>query len=205
MKSMHKFDFSENWFQYTAQWWDELFRVYKWPSASRRSVLEIGCFEGASTVWMLLNLIQEKTDQIVCIDPFTGSEEHSAEQTQQLFDRFQANIAKTEKESHVRVIRSRSAEALPRLIVEGFQCDFVYVDGSHRAQDVLVDLCLSWPILKSGGLCICDDYLWRQLNSGPVDVLRSPKIAIDAFTTIFSDQIGLLRSRQNYQVAFVKK
>lgn len=201
---MPQFEFTENWFQFTAQWWTELFQTYQWPTSSGRSVLEIGSFEGQSTVWMLLNLMEHPADGIVCIDPFTGSEEHTDKQTQHLFERFNANVMKTGKESHVRVLRMPSMEALPKLLVEGYRCDFAYIDGSHRAADVLADLCSTWPLLNPGGLCICDDFLWRQDGVGTTDVLASPKIAIDAFTTIYADQLRLIRSRQNYQVAFVK-
>lgn len=202
---MQQFQFTEKWFQYTAHWWDDLFRVYEWPTATRRAVLEIGSFEGQSTVWMLMNLMKQPTDEIVCIDPFTGSEEHTANQTQELFCRFQANVAQTGKESHVRVLRMRSVDGLPKLMAEGYRCDLAYIDGSHRAADVLMDLCMTWPLLNFGGLCICDDFLWQPHKSGSGDVLASPKIAIDAFTTIFSDQIDLIRSPQNYQVAFIKR
>lgn len=202
---MQQFQFTEKWFQYTARWWDDLFRAYEWPTATRRSVLEIGSFEGQSTVWMLMNLMKQPSDEIVCVDPFTGSDEHTAGQTQDLFCRFQANIAQTGKESHVRVLQMRSGDGLPKLMAEGYRCDFAYIDGSHRAADVLLDLCLTWPLLNCGGLCICDDFLWQPPQSEPGDVLAAPKIAIDAFTTIFSDQIALIRSPQNYQVAFVKQ
>jgi predicted O-methyltransferase YrrM len=201
---VQQFEFTENWFQHTAQWWTDLFEKFRWPTSNRRSVLEIGSFEGQSTVWMLMNLMKRPADGIVCIDPFTGSEEHTDKQTHHLFERFKANVAQTGKAAHVRVLRMPSAEALPRLVVEGYRCDFAYIDGSHRAADVLADLCASWSLLNPGGLCICDDFLWQPDGAGASNVLASPKIAIDAFTTIYADQIQIIRSSQNYQVAFLK-
>ena len=100
---------------------------------------------------MLMNLIEQSGDSVVWVDPFTGSEEYTERQTNRLFDRFSANVKATGKESQVRVTRSPSSEALPRLAAEGFRCDFAYVDGSHRAADVLMDLCATWPLLNPGG------------------------------------------------------
>lgn len=201
-QNMKSYRFTENWFAHTATWWGSFFSSYRWPRYEQRTILEIGSFEGRSTVWILENLVRHRGDSVVCIDPFTGSPEHAAHQTEDLFDRFRWNIGETGKQAHVRVLRTLSHDGLPRLLTEGYRCDFAYVDGSHRAADVLLDLCLTWGLLNLGGVCICDDFLWQPpAGGGP---LAAPKIAIDAFTTVFSDQIKVVRAPQNYQVAFVK-
>ena len=56
--------------------------------------------------------------------------------------------------------------------------DLVYVDGSHRGLDVLVDAALSWPLLEVGGVVVFDDYRWTLLGDDP---LLRPGPAIDAF------------------------
>jgi len=38
--------------------------------------------------------------------------------------------------------------------------DYISIDGSHEAADVLSDAVLSWPLLKTGGLICFDDYEW---------------------------------------------
>ena len=63
---------------------------------------------------------------------------------------------------------------------------------------------MSFNALKVGGLVICDDYLWSMEKAGSEDVLNSPKIAIDAFTTIFRRKIALIPRQSLYQLAFVK-
>jgi hypothetical protein len=55
--------------------------------------------------------------------------------------------------------------------------DLVYVDGSHRAADVLADAVLSWPLLKNGGIMLFDDYLWQQ-DPRPE---HCPRLGIDSF------------------------
>ena len=95
---------------------------------------------------------------------------------------FFSNIAKTGRADDVRVLEERSDTGLLRLLEENHRAfDFIYVDGS----DVLVDLVLGFRLLTIGGLCICDDYLWE----GQSDPRHSPKMAIDAFSSIFSEQL----------------
>ena len=71
------------------------------------------------------------------------------------------------------------------------RADFVYIDGSHHAHAVLSDLVHAFGLLKTGGLIVCDDYLWTATDADPGDVLARPKIAIDAFTTIYARKINM--------------
>jgi hypothetical protein len=48
---------------------------------------------------------------------------------------------------------------------------------------------MSWPLLNAGGLMVFDDYMWGN----PRDPLHRPKIAIDAFTTIFGETAEVIR------------
>ncbi len=64
--------------------------------------------------------------------------------------------------------------------------DFVYVDGSHRASDVLTDAVLAWPLLKAGGLLIFDDDGWEHTTESG-EVLK-PGEGIRAFMRGFAGQ-----------------
>ena len=77
--------------------------------------------------------------------------------------------------------------------------DFVYIDGSHQAPDVLMDACLTFRMLKTGGIMVFDDYLWKAVDG----VLHQPKIAIDAFVNIFSDELDIVLL--GYQLGVRKK
>ena len=41
--------------------------------------------------------------------------------------------------------------------------DLAYIDGSHRASEVVVDVSLAWRLLKRGGLMLLDDYKFESL------------------------------------------
>jgi hypothetical protein len=62
--------------------------------------------------------------------------------------------------------------------------DFIYVDGSHQAPDVLADAFLSFRLLRENGVIAFDDYLWQEALPDGIDSIRCPKLAIDAFTNI---------------------
>jgi len=75
----------------------------------------------------------------------------------------------------------------------------IYIDASHYAPDVLSDAVIAFKLLKPGGMLIFDDYLW----SGDENIVYYPKIAIDAFTNIFSKHIKLIPAPLN-QIYVVK-
>ena len=77
--------------------------------------------------------------------------------------------------------------------------DFIYIDGSHTAPDVLTDACMAWPLLKLEGFMVFDDYAWGN----PRDALHRPKIAIDAFTNIFGETAEIVHV--GYQLVVRKK
>ncbi|MBC8244342.1 MAG: class I SAM-dependent methyltransferase [Verrucomicrobia bacterium] len=182
-------EFTRDWFVEYMEIWPEVFRRHGWDANAPKSILEIGCFEGLSTCWMLNNLLKHPDSRMVCLDTFQGGREHvsvAADIMTQVRETFFGNVEKTGRVDAVRVLEERSDTGLLRLLRENHDpFDFVYVDGSHLSTDVLVDLVLSFRLLNVGGLCICDDYLWE----GQLDPRQTPKMAIDAFTSIFSEQI----------------
>jgi len=77
---------------------------------------------------------------------------------------------------------------MAQLIHEDQLFDFIYIDGSHQAPDVITDACMAWQLLKTGGIILFDDYAWLDMPG----ILQRPKIAIDAFTTLFSDKLQVV-------------
>ncbi|MAE32436.1 MAG: hypothetical protein CMO43_12755 [Verrucomicrobiales bacterium] len=183
-----RMEFTRDWFVEYMEIWPEVFRRHGWDAEEPKSILEIGCFEGLSTCWMLNNLLKHSGSRMVCIDTFEGGREHAHDGTNMTSVRetFFRNVEKTGRTDIVRVLEERSDTGLLRLLQENQEAfDFIYVDGSHLSTDVLVDLVLGFRLLSVGGLCMCDDYLWK----GQSDPRHSPKMAIDAFTSIFSEQV----------------
>jgi predicted O-methyltransferase YrrM len=153
----------------------------KWKATDARVAVEIGSREGSSTLWFLDNLLKAEASRLYCIDPW--------EEDPKYFENFNANIREHPHGNKVRILRSRS------------QCDFVYIDGSHTAHDVLWDLMLSFRILRVGGAMMCDDYTWPMEQGRYLD---TPKAAIDAFTTIYAEKFRWIRASALFQIALKK-
>ena len=198
------YQFTQNWFSSVCQYWPHLFTHLGWNSKEPKMILEIGSFEGQSTCWMLENLIDHQESKIFCLDTFQGGEEHQTGEygLESLFERFTHNVTQTGKEDFVQVLVGDSKNSLSHLICDELSFDFIYVDGSHRAKDVLADAVLSWMLLKKGGLMILDDYLWGVFEH---DIASAPKMGIDSFINCYAEELTIIRIAQNYQVCLFKK
>jgi predicted O-methyltransferase YrrM len=196
---MSEYQFTKDWFGWAPPVWEQLIPMLS-GEAGKRNFLEIGSFEGRSTVWTMENMMQEG-DYIYCIDTWEGGEEHGAEDMQAVFERFKANTAIAKDKA--KVVRGfaidTSTVELASIIQGGTQYDFIYIDGSHIAKDVLTDACMAWPLLKPKGIMVFDDYVWGE----PRDILHRPKAAIDAFTNIFAEEAEIIHV--GYQLVVRKK
>lgn len=188
--------FTQDWFSHNIP----NFQQVKHELKSVERILEIGAFEGKASCWMLQNMLN--TDgHLYVIDTFEGSEEHVGLDTTTLRDTFNQNITEARKETQgVYVYQKPSYVGLAGLIHDGFseRFDFIYVDGSHTAPDVLTDACMAFGLLRKGGIMLFDDYMWM----GIPELLHRPKAAIDFFTTIFSEKCVV--RMVGYQLAIQK-
>lgn len=199
---MSEYEFTQDWFHWAPEVWKQL--IPHMPS--RKAFLEIGSFEGRSTVWIIENMMEDG-GFIDCIDTWEGGEEHTAEQVAGIEERFDANTElamrqyadETGSRRWASKFKGKSVDKLAQLLRESMPYDFIYIDGSHVAKDVMTDACMAWPLLKKGGIMVFDDYLWGE----PVAILHKPKIAIDCFTTLFAEELEFLHI--GYQLIIRKK
>jgi predicted O-methyltransferase YrrM len=110
--------------------------------------LEVGFAYGFSTIWILDGLRSRKNSRHVAIDPFEttywgGVGLHQVKRL---------NVA-----PGFEWIDEFSIHALSTLIKRGEKFDFIYIDGNHRFDDVLVDFYLSDQLVSPGGLVLFDD------------------------------------------------
>jgi len=185
---------------------DEMTQIIKGVDKdSEIHLLEIGSFEGMSTVWFLENVLLNVGSTITCIDPWVDYSQKSIN-NEQTYDwrfkdersRFLYNISECGFKSKVTVREGFSCRMLSELIILDKKYDIVYIDGNHTPAFVLMDAVMSWNLLKNGGMMIFDDYLLKNF----IDKI-DPIPAIDAFLNIFSDYCELVFS--GYKKAIVKK
>ena len=147
--------------------------------------LQLGCFEGDASVWLMENLPHCVLDDV---DTFEGSEEHDE------FDMLEVKHIYDDRTAPYEH-RIKTWVGDTTLIAQwDWKVDFVYVDADHHATSVLRDAVLAWPLLKPGGLMAFDDYEWGQ----SVPVLDTPQPAINAFVGVFREELEIME--QNVQV-----
>ncbi len=218
---MTEYKFTQDWFSWAPPIWEQLKPILP---EGKKSFLEIGSFEGRSTVWIIENMMNPG-DWIDCVDTWDGGEEHSNGEMDGAEERFVYNIDVAlggfdidKRTRHVRFASLAETEG-ERKKVYKYKCrstqhlgaklsdvvdhkdlfDFIYIDGSHIARDVLTDGCMAWPLLKKGGIMVFDDYMWGE----PRDILHRPKPAIDAFVNIFAEEVDMVH--MGYQLIVRKK
>lgn len=188
------YKFTNNWFEInTTNVWSQLI-----PTLEITKILEIGSYEGAATTYLIQKCANKNDLEVHCIDTWDGGEEHDDVNMTEVEETFDHNIeyAKSMVSKDINLIKHKeySHTALPRMITEGHAgtFDFVYVDGSHQAPDVILDAILGFKLLKVGGVMVFDDYLWR--NPLTLDITHIPKPAIDAFTSLYWHKIEILKA-----------
>lgn len=167
-------NFTADWFtQYADEWIAKLGHRNKVET----HVLEVGSYEGRSTHWFLMNLLRHSKSTITCIDTWDGKDKTLGEQTLTAYSTFIKNIRPFG--TKVKVIQSESWVYLSKLRQNEREYDLVFIDGDHEGYNALLDLLLSWPMVKVGGCLVFDDYIWSS------DKLRSqPKDGWDAFIQV---------------------
>ena len=187
-------------FSYTIDWFSGGIPIWQWlfsEMSEVAKVLEIGSYEGRSAVWLIENAFKQggKGD-MYCVDTWEGGVEHDAAAMAAVETRFFHNIAlaKSRSRAHVdvHVLKGTSMSHLAKLLAEGNAGSFdaVHVDGSHQCADVLSDLVLSFALLRTGGVMICDDYFWSLEERGREDLLNQPKLAIDSFVNCYRRKLS---------------
>ena len=185
-----KFEFDENWHDNQVPVLKEKF-LPLWEGKKDLRALEMGSFEGRSTAWWLDNM---DIKEMVCIDTWEGGEEHSHIDMNKVFENFKANVG-----DKVEWHQGYSHDILMDLIKDQRKFDFIYIDGSHVAKDVLFDAMLSDRLLVSGGIMHFDDYLWPE----KLPERHKPKKGIDLFFALNYENYDIVYTA--YQVCIKKK
>lgn len=138
---------------------DEFFRQLIPSDVS--TIVELGSWVGFSTRWFA-----ENTDcpDIVCIDTWAGSAEHSDFTQEQLDNLFKAFTQSCwAHRNKIIPLQMNTVQGMLKL-KEYNVCkdvEIVYVDASHQYEDVIVDIEMAWEIFPNATL-IGDDFTWKN-------------------------------------------
>ena len=149
-------------------------------------ILEIGSFEGYSA--NIFNKIFANS-KIYCVDPFVSYSEHPSLNFNKVENNFDINT----KDKNVKKFKMFSKDFFK---TNEIIFDIIYIDGSHKADDVFLDGVNSFKYLKKGGVIFFDDFL------GGVITESSPIIGIKKFIDTF--RLSLELCFINLQIGFKK-
>ena len=151
------FNFTTDWFHYGIK--NDISKTININTNQKVNILEIGAFEGKSTLWFIETYLQDPESRITVIDPFLESDE-TTNVTNETFDIFCKNMELTNQIKKIKHYRQKSREVLIEFNAypKSNQFDIIFIDGSHLKKDIIIDILLTWDLLKIGGYMILDDY-----------------------------------------------
>lgn len=136
-------------------------------------ILQIGGYTGKLSKWILNNI--NKTSTLVDVDTWNGSpaEDGNIDNYQQDFNNVEKLYDFRMKDfTNVKKFKGTSDSYFESIKDEKEIFDFVYVDGSHKYDNVYTDAINSYKHLKVGGIIAFDDYFWK---------IKEPKESIPHF------------------------
>lgn len=204
--SKQNYHFNSDWFTHNIP---SLTAILDYLKPKR--ILEIGSFEGRSTVFFIEQALKHQTElEIHCIDSWEGGAEHidtwNMSKVEQQFNE-NLTLALTKFDSvKLHKHRGYSHPQMIQLLANGFEgyFDYIYIDGSHEAPDVLFDALLAHRLVRVGGIISFDDYLWSPNMPGQDDHYMLVKPAVDHYVNTYQRQLQVIQNLPGYQLHITK-
>ena len=120
-------------------------------------ILEIGCYEGLSSVFFADNFIDNQHSSLTCVDPFLTIDNNDhcylLQNGEELnFDYNISNCKNTDKITIHKITSDNFFENNNKTY------NFIYIDGCHEKEFIKRDMENSFNILEKGGIMWMDDY-----------------------------------------------
>lgn len=124
--------------------------------ARPRQVLECGFEHGSSTICILQALKDNNFGELYTIDPL----QHSVYNGVGV-----ANVRALNLQERFKYICAPDQFVLPQIMLDGFNCDFAFVDSSHMFDQTIVESYFIDKMLNVGGYLMYDDYSLSSVKS----------------------------------------
>ena len=190
-----KYEYSKNWFLNS-----ELYLYKNFLNINNEyRILEIGCYEGMSSVFFSDILLNNYNSRMICVDPFLSDEINTIIHVNNTTEtRFLNNIKKSNNYNKIIFYKTKSDNYFDNIINSSDSFNFIYIDGSHEVKDIEQDMENSFKYLEVGGIMWMDDY--GGATNRPV--LERPKVPMNIFLVKYKERIQVLH--KGYQLAIRK-
>lgn len=161
--------------------------------SKENNILEIGCYEGLSSVFFADNFIDNQKSSLTCVDPFLtiDNNDHSnlLQNGEELsFDYNISNCKNTDKIIIYKVISDKFFENNKKTY------NLIYIDGCHECDFIKRDMENSFTILENNGIMWMDDY-----GGGDGIIIKK---TMDDFLEKYNGQYEIIN--KGYQLAIRK-
>ena len=181
-------NFSNKWFLNNF----EIFNYFLPENKNEKfNYLEIGCFEGLSSFYVLS---QFKYVNAYFLDIWDEPNKNSKSLTGD-FNKVEKLFDKNLSKFNFTKIKDDSVISMRKLLRKNMNFDFIYIDGSHNGEDILSDAIEAFKILKKGGLIFFDDFLQYELNRK----IQS-YVGIEKFLELYSNDLQIVFFQNNLVV-----
>tara|TARA_Y100001970_G_scaffold159597_1_gene195264 strand:+ start:2243 stop:2917 length:675 start_codon:yes stop_codon:yes gene_type:complete len=153
--------------------------------------LEIGCFEGLSSFYILS---EYKNINAFFIDLWNSPNSNSKSLTDD-FQIIENNFDENLLDFNFTKIKGDSVISMRNLFKKKIFFDFIYIDGSHNGEDILSDAIEAFKILKKGGLIFFDDFLQHEKERA----IQSYS-GIEKFLKLYKNYLEILYFQNNLVV-----
>ena len=190
-----KFEYNIKEKNFSNKWFLNNFDIFNFflpkEKNSKFDYLEVGCFEGLSSFFVLS---EYKAVNAILLDiwdmpnPNSKTLSHNFNSIEKAFDNNLSGFNFTK-------IKDDSVVAMRKLFKQNKSFDFIYIDGSHNGEDILSDAIEAFKILKKEGLIFFDDFLQYDKNRA----LQSYD-GIEKFLNLYSNYLKIEYFQNNLVV-----
>ena len=125
--------------------------------SKKNNILEIGCYEGLSSVFFADNFIDNPHSSLTCVDPFLtiDNNDHSylLQNNEEL--NFDYNISNCKNKDKITIYKTTSDNFFEN---NNKTYNFIYIDGCHEPDFIQRDMENSFKFLEKDGIMWMDDY-----------------------------------------------
>ena len=160
---------------------------------TKNTILEIGCYEGLSSVFFADNLLHHQESSLTCVDPFLqiDTNDHAQFLQNNEEDNFDYNISHCNHADKITVHKVTS-DAFFKTNTNRY--NFIYIDGCHECDFITRDMENAFAVLEKNGIMWMDDY-------GGGDGIQI-KNTMDMFLEKYKGQYTIINS--GYQLGIKK-
>ena len=168
---MNKNRYSQQWFlgrgdktnkyRYSQRWFlDSEIKRYLFnflDKTKENKLLEIGCFEGLSSVFFADNFLDNPKSSLTCVDPFLTikNNDHTEFLLNNEERNFDFNISICKNSDRITIKKITSDKFFE---INNQTYNFIYIDGCHEPAFIKRDMENAFNVLEQNGIMWMDDY-----------------------------------------------